>query len=601
MRPSRWIGLIVAAFLLSCREENPVTPESPAPHPVGVDDPALASTYVSATRLGSPAASGAPSGEGPSFNATVTSDLTTITFSPAELFLDPSTPGGGAAFVEGPFVVSAFWLQGVFFQGHFHLVTPPGYEGHHEQGDEARQGVRIRRRDGGNFTLESIAYRTPFGVTPFEIGTEAPQIPVGSPTLVPNYRTIEVAAASSFTALQIGLTNVSEAWITMRGSADWDDIVLNSVIDADGDGVADPSDNCPSAPNADQADEDGDGTGDACETQEAQSIEFAELPARTFGDAPFTVSATGGGSGLPVTFTVDGNCSIAGAVVTLTGAGGCTVTAHQAGNSSWLPADDESRSFAIARQPVAVTITDPLPTYDGTPKRATVELSPHPKAVKVSYSQGGIPVEAPTDAGAYDVLVTLPIDFEPEHTTGTLTILPAAPEISWATPAAIELGTALGSSQLNASATGVGGVSLDGAFSYNPPAGTLLPAGAGHVLGVDFDPDDANYAIASASVTIVAAASKCDGSGSSWASGPRRAAFGHHSYAVRRASFCDFAQHTVSWPYRGLPVPPARSNASSTLASGEVATMPSPTRPASSADCSPPAATITSIGSSGNV
>ena len=35
--------------------------------------------------------------------------------------------------------------------------------------------------------------------------------------------------------------------------------------DADGDGVPDSSDNCPSVPNADQADADGDGVGDACE------------------------------------------------------------------------------------------------------------------------------------------------------------------------------------------------------------------------------------------------------------------------------------------------------------------------------------------------
>ncbi|MBR2979484.1 MAG: phosphodiester glycosidase family protein [Myxococcaceae bacterium] len=38
------------------------------------------------------------------------------------------------------------------------------------------------------------------------------------------------------------------------------------VVDADGDGVADEADNCPSAVNPDQADSDSDGLGDACDT-----------------------------------------------------------------------------------------------------------------------------------------------------------------------------------------------------------------------------------------------------------------------------------------------------------------------------------------------
>ena len=40
-----------------------------------------------------------------------------------------------------------------------------------------------------------------------------------------------------------------------------------AVADADGDGVLDSFDNCPTTANAGQADADGDGVGDACETQ----------------------------------------------------------------------------------------------------------------------------------------------------------------------------------------------------------------------------------------------------------------------------------------------------------------------------------------------
>lgn len=42
--------------------------------------------------------------------------------------------------------------------------------------------------------------------------------------------------------------------------------VSTQIIDTDNDGIADENDNCPSIPNQDQKDSDGDGTGDACDT-----------------------------------------------------------------------------------------------------------------------------------------------------------------------------------------------------------------------------------------------------------------------------------------------------------------------------------------------
>jgi thrombospondin type 3 repeat protein len=50
----------------------------------------------------------------------------------------------------------------------------------------------------------------------------------------------------------------------------WDNIVLSEsvIVDSDGDGIPDASDNCPDAGNPDQADNDGDGEGDVCDSDD---------------------------------------------------------------------------------------------------------------------------------------------------------------------------------------------------------------------------------------------------------------------------------------------------------------------------------------------
>jgi hypothetical protein len=79
----------------------------------------------------------------------------------------------------------------------------------------------------------------------------------------------------------------------------------------------------------------------------------------------------------------------------------------------------------------------------------------------------------------------------------TTTIAKVTPTLVWPKPAAIAYGTALGSQQLNATAN------VPGAFVYNPPAGTVLSAGAGQTLNVTFTPSDpATYHSAAAQTTI---------------------------------------------------------------------------------------------------
>ncbi len=95
--------------------------------------------------------------------------------------------------------------------------------------------------------------------------------------------------------------------------------------------------------------------------QASQTITFGALADKHFGDSDFTVSATGGASGQPVTFTASGSCTVTGDLVHITGVGSCTITAHQAGNANYQAAPDVPQSFSIT---------------DNTPPNTTVDSGP---------------------------------------------------------------------------------------------------------------------------------------------------------------------------------------------------------------------------------
>jgi Secretion system C-terminal sorting domain len=76
------------------------------------------------------------------------------------------------------------------------------------------------------------------------------------------------------------------------------------------------------------------------------------------------------------------------------------------------------------------------------------------------------------------------------------------PLLTWASPSPITVGTALSSTQLNATATH-NGIPVAGIFTYTPAAGTVLPLGTGQVLSVNFVPaDGTTYSTVSKTVTI---------------------------------------------------------------------------------------------------
>jgi photosystem II stability/assembly factor-like uncharacterized protein len=87
-----------------------------------------------------------------------------------------------------------------------------------------------------------------------------------------------------------------------------------------------------------------------------QTITFGPLAGKTYGDADFAVSATAS-SGLAVTFSAAGACTVASGTVHIVSTGSCTITASQAGDDNWNPAPDVSQSFDIAKERTVTAYT----------------------------------------------------------------------------------------------------------------------------------------------------------------------------------------------------------------------------------------------------
>jgi probable HAF family extracellular repeat protein len=95
---------------------------------------------------------------------------------------------------------------------------------------------------------------------------------------------------------------------------------------------------------------------DASAGPRPQTIAFAPILNKVASDPDFTVSATAT-SGLTVTFAAAGECTMNGTAVHLTGVGSCLVTASQAGDAVYAPAEAK-RSFLITSAIVTSTLVD---------------------------------------------------------------------------------------------------------------------------------------------------------------------------------------------------------------------------------------------------
>lgn len=183
-------------------------------------------------------------------------------------------------------------------------------------------------------------------------------------------------------------------------------------------------------------------------------------------------------------------------------------------NVTFTPTD--STDFTTATASVTISVAQNAPTITWpTPAAITYGTALGATQLDATAASNGTPVPgtfAYTPAAGIVLTAgthTLSVTFTPTDTTDfstaqgstTIVVNRATPTINWPTPSAIASGTALGSTQLDATAS-FNGSAVAGTFAYSPAAGTVLSAGM-HTLNVTFTPTDStDFAMATASVTI---------------------------------------------------------------------------------------------------
>jgi alpha-tubulin suppressor-like RCC1 family protein len=223
---------------------------------------------------------------------------------------------------------------------------------------------------------------------------------------------------------------------------------------------------------------------------------------QTYDGIAKSATATTTPTGLPVTFTYDGSAT----APTTAGTYAVVATINDANYTA-------SATATITISPASQTITfgrAPTLTYGGTP--GTLTASGGLSGLPLVYSSlssdicttSGSTVTA-VAAGTCTIAATQNGNGNysaAAETTQTIPVAKATPTITWATPPATTFGTALSTTQLNATAT------VPGTFDYTPASGTLLYPGAGQSLSVTFIPtDSSNYTAQTATVTLEITAS----------------------------------------------------------------------------------------------
>jgi hypothetical protein len=266
----------------------------------------------------------------------------------------------------------------------------------------------------------------------------------------------------------------------------------------------------------------------------AQPVRFTSaVPQTAVVGSSSTITATGGGSGNPVTFSVDiassfNACSLSGSTVSFTGAGLCVIDANQAAAAGYL-AGSASQSIPVGQGTIPITVSGSQ-TY-GSSAPAFTYTPALPPGVTVSGSltcdtaDGGVPVSAALSGGSYTIdgascsglSVSDPVDYILAYSgaANQFVVTPATQSVTWTALPQAGYGQAPFSIAADAGSTSGGPLTF---FAAGPctvtAAGVVTPTGSGQCVLTAAQAGDADFGPAQGSATLVISAAGLSASAS---------------------------------------------------------------------------------------
>lgn len=247
-----------------------------------------------------------------------------------------------------------------------------------------------------------------------------------------------------------------------------------------------------------------------------QTITFAAIADRSYGSGSFTLSATAS-SGLAVTYQASGNCSVSGSSVTVGSVGNCQIVASQAGNASFNPAPDVTRSFAILRAALTIKADDKTKVYGAAMPAFTVTATGLVNGDTLASVGGAVSFATNPNAttaspvGSYTITPSglTSTNYTLTFVPGTLTVTPAALTIKaddktkvYGAPMPTFTVTATGLINGDTLASLAGAAS----FTTNPNATATSPAGSYSITPSGFSSTNYTLTFVAGTLSITPAA-----------------------------------------------------------------------------------------------